>query len=68
MTTPTTAPEAYLTSSEAAKYLGMAEGHLRNLRSQGRGPKFYRNASRRIGYKVADLDAWSRYTFGGGMR
>lgn len=41
----------------AAFYLGVASGTLRNMRSQGRGPVFYR-VGKRIVYRRADLDAF----------
>jgi len=41
----------------AATILGISPGHLRNLRSQGEGPAFYR-VGRRVIYKRADLDAF----------
>ena len=41
----------------AAAYLGVASGTLRNLRSRGRGPVFYR-IGRSIVYRRVDLDAF----------
>lgn len=41
----------------AAARLGIAPATLRNIRSQGRGPKYCR-VGRRIVYRVADLESY----------
>jgi len=46
-----------LDEQEAARYLGLAAGTLRNWRVVRSGPQ-YVQLKRRIGYRVADLDAW----------
>ena len=46
-----------LRDSEAARRLSLAVGTLRNLRSQGRGPRFVR-LGRAVRYRPADLDEW----------
>src|SRR5262245_20246119 len=42
---------------DAAKYLGIPENSLNNLRSTGGGPPYIK-IGRRILYDVRDLDAW----------
>ena len=41
----------------AATLLGIAPATLRNIRSQGRGPKYCR-VGRRVVYRVRDVDAY----------
>jgi len=41
----------------AATRLGIAPGTLRNLRSQGRGPKYCR-VGRRIVYRIRDVESY----------
>lgn len=50
-------PDGRLPSSEAARYLGVAEKTMANWRSQGRGPRFLKRA-RRVWYRQEWLDAW----------
>jgi hypothetical protein len=40
-----------------SKMFGIAVGTLQNLRSQGRGPRYYR-LGRKILYKIDDVSAW----------
>ncbi len=40
-----------------SKTFGIAVGTLQNLRSQGRGPRYYR-VGRKILYKFEDVSAW----------
>jgi hypothetical protein len=50
-----------MTSQEAARYLGLTDGHLRNMRHLGSGPKYTKTNPSRSGevrYRAADLDAW----------
>jgi predicted DNA-binding transcriptional regulator AlpA len=47
-----------LDEREAAQYLGLAPGTLRNWRTAGRGPRHVR-LGRRVGYRVEDLQAWT---------
>lgn len=49
----------YLTTDEAAQYLGLAPGTLQNWRGAGRGPPFIRLGGR-IVYDPAHLDRWLR--------
>ena len=50
-------PQSLLTDFEAAFHLSLATGTLRNLRSQGRGPRFVR-LGRAVRYRPEDLDEW----------
>ena len=47
----------YLSTIEAAEYLGIAVGTLANFRSQGKGPCYYK-LERRILYDLCDLATW----------
>ena len=51
-------PAGVLTEEQAAQYLGLAPGTLRNWRVMGRGPQYVR-LGRRVGYRVEDLQAWA---------
>ncbi len=58
MTNPTTAVAPSVVDERgAAALLGIAPATLRNLRSQGRGPKYCR-VGRRVVYRVRDVDAY----------
>jgi len=48
----------FLTTKEAAFYLGLKPHTLVKMRKQNRGPKFRRHG-RNIFYHIDDLDAWS---------
>ena len=48
----------FLTTKEAAFYLGLKPQTMVKMRMQGRGPK-YRKHGRHIFYHIDDLDAWS---------
>ena len=47
----------WLTPAEAAAYLALSEGSLRNWRSAGTGPA-YSKAAGRVRYRSDDLDAF----------
>jgi predicted DNA-binding transcriptional regulator AlpA len=49
-----------LTPRGAAEYLGgiLSEAALQRYRSEGGGPKFIKIGKRRVGYRLADLQAW----------
>lgn len=47
----------YLTTDEAAVYLGLSKGTLENWRSSGSGPE-YCQPSGKVYYLISDLDAW----------
>jgi excisionase family DNA binding protein len=48
----------FLTTSQAARYVGLKDDALQKMRRQGRGPRFRRHG-RYVRYHIADLDAWS---------
>ena len=48
----------FLTTEQAAQYLGLSRQALEKMRRQGRGPR-YRKHGRYVRYHVADLNAWS---------
>ncbi len=49
----------FLTTQQAAFYLGLSPRTLQEYRTAGTGPRFRRH-SRRIRYHIDDLDAWSK--------
>lgn len=53
-------PALVVTEDEAAKLLRVSVRTLGRLRVDGDGPRFVRLTGRRIGYAVADLEAWIR--------
>ena len=55
LTTPL--PE-YLTTAQAAAYLGFSKQKLEAWRVCGEGPPFARLSARAIRYKRSDLDEW----------
>lgn len=48
----------FLTTDQAAHYVGLSRQALEKMRRQGRGPRF-RKHGRYVRYHIADLDAWS---------
>lgn len=51
--------KVWLTTKQAAEYIGVSTQHLEGLRCKGGGPRYYKpNGARVIRYKYADLDAW----------
>ena len=48
---------SYMTTYEAADFLGFTAGTLRVWRSQGKGPNFYKVGST-VRYEMDDLEAW----------
>lgn len=52
--------KAYLTTQQAADFLGICPKTLFRLRNKGQGPDYYRFGSRTgaIRYKVTDLELW----------
>lgn len=48
----------FLTTAQAAFYVGLACPTLEKMRRQARGPRF-RKHGRYVRYHIADLDAWS---------
>ena len=59
--------EKYLKESEAAEYLGVSSGTMRNWRSAGAGPKFLKPTSALVRYTIADLDEFMRQQWGDGL-
>lgn len=48
---------SYMTTYEAADFLGFTAGTLRVWRSQGKGPNYYKVGSM-VRYEMDDLEAW----------
>jgi len=48
----------FLTTDEAAHYIGLAKQTLQKMRRERRGPP-YRKHGRFVRYHIDDLDAWS---------
>ena len=49
----------FLSTEQAAFYLGLSTRKLQGLRSSGGGPRFRRHC-RHVRYHIDDLDAWSQ--------
>lgn len=49
---------AVLTYGQAAEYLCISPGRLRNLKWMGRGPRSVTYGIRDVRFRIADLDAW----------
>lgn len=50
--------EPYISTKDAASYLGLAKTTLDKCRHFGGGPKYYRFGGA-IRYRLSDLDAWA---------
>lgn len=48
----------YLTSAQAAAFLGMTPNGLETMRKEGRGPRYVRASGKLVRYRVADLRAF----------
>lgn len=48
----------WLTSAQAAAYLGLTDKGMEEMRRTGRGPRFSRPSHRVLRYRKADLDAY----------
>ena len=48
----------WLTRTQAADYLGLAEKTLKNMATLGDGPRYHRPSHKHVLYATADLDAW----------
>jgi excisionase family DNA binding protein len=48
----------FLTTDQAAHYVGLSRQALEKMRRQGRGPRF-RKHGRYVRYHIADLEDWS---------
>jgi excisionase family DNA binding protein len=58
-----TTPRTYLTSQEAAEYLGVTDRAMIEWRRRGGGPPYVRlggSRSGRVRYDVREIDAWMR--------
>ena len=53
----------FLTTAQAAFYVGLAQETLEKMRQHRRGPP-YRRHGRFVRYHIADLDAWSEANSG----
>lgn len=53
----------FLSTEQAAFYLGLSPRKLQAMRSAGEGPRFRRH-SRYVRYHIDDLDLWSRGSAG----
>ena len=49
----------FLSTEQAAFYLGLSPRKLQSMRGEGTGPQFRRHA-RYVRYHIADLDSWSK--------
>jgi excisionase family DNA binding protein len=49
----------FLTTDQAAFYVGLTSQTLKKMRRDGRGPR-YRKHGRYVRYHIADLDEWSK--------
>lgn len=49
----------FLTTDQAAHYLGLGRMALEKMRRKNRGPR-YRKHGRYVRYHIAELDAWSQ--------
>jgi excisionase family DNA binding protein len=48
----------FLSTAQAAHYIGLSPRTLERMRRTGRGPRF-RKHGRYVRYHIAELDAWS---------
>jgi hypothetical protein len=48
----------YLSTDEAARYIGLGASSLERLRITGQGPVYFRPTPRRVLYAIEELDAW----------
>ena len=63
----------FLSARKAALYMGVSEGHLRDMRSRGEGPPYSRlsaSPDAAVVYSIEDIDAWYAFQLveGGGFR
>ena len=50
-------PSAFITTTQAAAYIGSTPGVMLNWRSQRRGPR-YHGKNDFVRYRISDLDLW----------
>lgn len=53
-----TGADVWMTAREAAEYMRTTPGTLSTLRSDHKGPKYYKPSKRRVLYRKSDIDAW----------
>lgn len=53
----------FLSTEQAAFYLGLSPRRLQSMRAAGTGPRFRRHC-RYVRYHIDDLDQWSRRSSG----
>ena len=51
-------PTEYLTTAQAASFLGLMAGGMETMRKEGRGPSYVRASQKLVRYRVADLRHW----------
>ena len=55
------------TDPETAKMLSLSVPTLRRMRAEGTAPRHVRLGARRIGYRIADIEAWLSSRVSGGQ-
>lgn len=55
---PESVRPAVLTYPQAAEYLGISQGRLRNLKWMRQGPRSVTYGKRDIRFRISDLDEW----------
>lgn len=55
--TMTVPVRAAIDTAAAATYLGFANQTLREMRTEGKGPRYFK-VGRAVRYRIVDLDAW----------
>jgi predicted DNA-binding transcriptional regulator AlpA len=56
--TPEPVKTPFLTTQQAAEYLGMKKAYLQRLRMTGEGPEYLRISPRRVLYTMDDITRW----------
>jgi predicted DNA-binding transcriptional regulator AlpA len=56
--TPEPIKTPFLTTNQAAEYLGMKKAYLQRLRMTGEGPEYLRISPRRVLYTMEDIGRW----------
>ena len=51
-------PSEFLTTEQAAAFLGLMPGGMETMRKEGRGPSYVRASQKLVRYRVADLRHW----------
>lgn len=55
-----TTASPWMTTEQAAAYLSVSSGTMRNWRSRGEGPQYHLLGGRLVRYEVEDLDSYMR--------